>query len=69
MQKLLEQLVAEHDSKWLYIDKSIVKAHQDSTGAVGDSNEAIGKSRGGNPTKIHAAVDSGGLLVYLYQLP
>ncbi len=28
------------------------------------SNESIGKSRGGNPTQIHLAVDSGGLPIY-----
>ena len=64
LQKLFEQLAAEHDAEWLFIDGSIVKAHQDSTGAVGDSDEAIGKSRGGNSTKIHVAVDSGGLPIY-----
>ena len=64
LQKLFEHLSAEHDSEWLFIDGSIVKAHQDSAGAVGESDEAIGKSRGGNSTKIHVAVDSGGLPVY-----
>lgn len=66
LQKLFEHLSAEHDSKWLFIDGSIVKAHQDSAGAgaAGDSDEAIGKSLGGNSTKIHVAVDSGGLPVY-----
>jgi len=33
-------------------------------GATTGSNEAIGKSRGGNSTKIHLAVDSDGLPVH-----
>ena len=41
-----------------------MKAHQDSSGAASGADEAIGKSRGGNSTKIHLAVDSGGLPVY-----
>ncbi|WDE00536.1 IS5 family transposase [Thalassomonas actiniarum] len=53
-----------HDSEWLFIDGSIVKAHQDSTNTADASAQAVGKSRGGNTTKIHLAVDSGGLPVH-----
>ena len=42
----------------------INKAHQHSTGAATSDTECIGKSRGGNTTKIHLVVDSGGLPVY-----
>ena len=42
------------------IDGSIVRAHQHSSGAVGNENQAIGKSVGGNTTKIHMAVDACG---------
>ena len=42
----------------------IVRAHQHSADAATLSNESIGKSRGGNSTKIHLAVDSGGLPIY-----
>jgi transposase len=52
---------------WVFIDGSIVRAHQHSCGARTADNESIGKSRGGNSTKIHLAVDSGGLPVY-YEL-
>ena len=52
------------DPEWLFIDGSIVKAHQHSCGAISQGSEAIGKSSGGNSTKIHLAVDSGGLPVY-----
>ncbi len=63
-QKLFQSISSENDPEWLFIDGSIVKAHQDSSGAASGADEAIGKSRGGNSTKIHLAVDSGGLPVY-----
>ncbi|EHL31055.1 ISSod6 transposase, IS1301 [Legionella drancourtii LLAP12] len=47
--------------EWEFIDGSIVKAHQHSAGAASEENQAIGKSRGGNTTKIHMAVDAHGL--------
>lgn len=59
--KCLTQL---SDPEWLFIDGSIVKAHQHSSGAISEGNEGIGKSRGGNSTKIHLAVESGGLPVH-----
>ena len=52
------------DLEWVFIDGSIIRAHQHSTGAATSSHEQIGKSRGGNSTKIHLAVDSGGLPIY-----
>ena len=53
-----------NDSQWLFIDGSIVKTHQDGANIRSQSQEAIGKSRGGKSTKIHLAVDSGGLPVH-----
>lgn len=64
LQQLFQSISSENDPEWLFIDGSIVKAHQDSCGAASGAGEAIGKSRGGNSTKIHLAVDSGGLPVY-----
>ena len=49
------------DFEWEFIDSSIVRAHQHATGAFSHECESIGKSRGGNTTKIHLAVDSYGL--------
>ena len=49
------------DCEWQFLDASIVKAHQHSAGATGNENQAIGKSRAGNTTKIHMAVDAQGL--------
>lgn len=54
----------ENDAQWLFLDGSIVKAHQDSTNIASQAEQAIGKSRGGKSTKIHLAVDSGGLPVH-----
>lgn len=64
LQKWFQSISSDNDPEWLFIDGSIVKAHQDSSGAASSSDEAIGKSRGGSSTKIHLAVDSGGLPVY-----
>lgn len=64
LQLLFQALARDNDPEWLFIDGSIVKAHQDSSGAASPCDESIGKSRGGNSTKIHLAVDSGGLPVY-----
>ncbi len=52
------------DCEWLFIDGSIVKAHQHSSGARSKDDESIGKSRGGLTTKIHLAVDSFGYPVH-----
>ncbi len=38
------------DREWLFIDGSIVRAHQHSAGAATNEEEAIGKSRGGRST-------------------
>ena len=64
LQKWFQSISSDNDPEWLFINGSIVKAHQDSSGAASSSDEAIGKSRGGSSTKIHLAVDSGGLPVY-----
>ncbi|WP_373049001.1 IS5 family transposase [Vulgatibacter sp.] len=48
----------------LLIDSTIVKAHPHAAGArSGQSSEALGRSRGGFTTKVHAVVSSGGRLV------
>ncbi len=56
-------LSKDSDFEWIFIDGSIVSAHQHATGAAKkseDGNHAIGKSVAGNSTKIHLAVDSSG---------
>jgi transposase len=61
LMKVFKTLVQDPDLEWEFIDGSIVKAHQHSTGATSDGDEAIGKSVAGNTTKIHMAVDACGL--------
>ena len=61
LMKVFKDLVQKPDLEWEFIDGSIVKAHQHSSGGVGEENQAIGKSVGGNTTKIHMAVDAFGL--------
>lgn len=58
---IFKTLVVEPDWEWVFIDGSYAKAHQHSAGAVSVSDEAIGKSRAGNTSKIHLAVDACGL--------
>ena len=49
--QLFTALKQAPDFEWEFVDGSIVRAHQHSTGASTDENESIGKSRGGNTTK------------------
>ena len=63
LMKIFKYLVQDPDLEWAFIDGSIIRAHQHSSGAVGTANQAIGKSVGGNTTKIHMAVDAFGLPV------
>lgn len=67
MAHVFKALSFDTDTEWLFIDSSVVRAHQHSHGARGRSEEAIGRSRGGASTKIHLAIDSYGLPVH-YEL-
>ena len=58
---IFKSFVQDPDLEWEFVDASIIRAHQHSTGAASKENQAIGKSRGGNTTKIHMAVDAYGL--------
>jgi hypothetical protein len=46
--ELFHSLSRLADTEWLFIDGSIIRAHQHSTGAVTDHDESISKSSGGN---------------------
>jgi transposase len=61
LMRVFESLSANPDLEWVFIDGSIVKAHQHSAGVSGQENQGIGDSRGGKTTKIHMAVDGFGL--------
>jgi len=58
--RIFKSLVQQPDLEWKFIDGSIVKAHQHSSGAPHKDVQAIGKSVAGNTTKIHMAVDACG---------
>ncbi|MBS0286451.1 MAG: IS5 family transposase [Proteobacteria bacterium] len=58
---IFKMLVDEPDLEWEFIDASIVKAHQHSSGAASNDEQGIGKSVAGNTTKIHIAADAYGL--------
>src|SRR3990167_6838001 len=59
LMKIFKDLVQEPDLEWEFIDGCIVRAHQHSSGAAGGDAQAIGKSVGGNTTKIHMSVIPG----------
>jgi len=61
-QKVFEVL-QDPDLEWLILDSTIIRAHQHAAGARkapdgtgGQQDQALGRSRGGFGTKIHAAV-------------
>ena len=58
--QLFYSIIEQPDMEWQFIDGSIVKAHQHSSGAMHGEETGIGKSRWGNTSKIHLAVDSFG---------
>jgi transposase len=60
--KVFELLRGELDDEWSFIDSSYVKVHQHAAGAAGTTKEkeAIGKSRGGNTSKLHTRCDAHG---------
>nr|WP_325169003.1 IS5 family transposase [Melaminivora jejuensis] len=59
-QRVLEALAQDADDEYAMIDATIVRAHQHSAGAKGGDpdQQALGRSRGGLSTKIHATVDA-----------
>lgn len=56
---LFNKIIDRPDMEWVFIDGSYIKVHQHSSGS-NPKEQAIAKSRGGNTTKIHLAVDAHG---------
>ena len=59
-QKIFEVLASDADNEYAMIDSTIVRAHQHSAGAQKKGrhdDQAIGRSKGGLTTKIHAICD------------
>jgi transposase len=61
LEKLFNVLKIDSDLEWVFIDGRSVKAHKHSAGAAGGYDENIGKSRAGNTSKVHLAVNAYGL--------
>ena len=61
----MNALTAGHDAAVQMIDTSIVRVHQHGACIAGNSEQLMGRSRGGLTTKIHAVVDTSGLPVRL----
>ena len=58
---MLALFSADADNEYAMIDSTIVRAHQHSAGAKrSGEDQAIGRSKGGLSTKIHALVDASG---------
>lgn len=59
--ELFESLRVNLDNEWNFMDGTYVKAHQHASGAVEPSDKkTIGRSKGGNTTKIHMLTDAHG---------
>ncbi|MFG0277627.1 IS5 family transposase [Pseudomonas aeruginosa] len=67
--QVMESLAADADVEHLMVDGSIVRVHQHGAAKKDQDAEAMGKSRGGLSTKIHAAVDALGNPVRLLLTP
>ena len=58
---IFKDLIKNPDLSLKFVDGSFVKAHQHCAGAARTENQDIGKSKGGNTTKIHTTVDTNGM--------
>ena len=58
--KFFYSIIEQPDMGWMFIDSSLIKAPQYSRGTACREEVGIGKSREGNTSKIHLAVDSFG---------
>ena len=55
----MEALAGDADLEWLLIDSTVIRAHQHAAGKKGgQTDEQLGRSRGGFSTKVHVAVDA-----------
>ncbi|RTQ44492.1 IS5 family transposase, partial [Hymenobacter gummosus] len=66
----LFQAVQEPDYAWVLVDSTTVKAHRAASGQKSTAaDEALGRSRGGLTTKLHAVVDALGNCLVLRLTP
>ena len=60
-QKLFELIRGEWDNEWNFIDGTYVKAYQHASGGIESADvKSIGRSKGGNTTKVHMLTDAHG---------
>ena len=64
----MDALAAGHDAAVQMIDTSVVRVHQHGACISDNNHQAMGRSRGGLTSKIHA-VDTNGLPVHLALTP
>lgn len=60
-EKILLALVADADTECISIDSTACKVHQSANGGEPAENKAVGVSKGGRNTKVHALVERRGL--------
>ena len=53
-------LLDDPDNRYVMIDSTIVRAHQQSACGKGGQGEVLGRSRGGLTTKVHMVCDAQG---------
>ncbi|RYY05079.1 MAG: IS5 family transposase [Alphaproteobacteria bacterium] len=69
-ERLFHAMADTPDFEYVLIDSTISKVHADATGGKrGAQAAAIGRSRGGLTTKLHAAVDAIGLPIRIHPTP
>jgi transposase len=61
----MNALAATHDAAVQMIDTSIIRVHQHAASTARNRRQAMGRSRGGLTSKIHALVDTNGLPIRL----
>lgn len=57
---IFDLLKVDVDGEWQCLDATVIRVHQHAAGARGRGDEAVGKSRGGRTTKLHALCDANG---------
>ncbi|MHC2282870.1 transposase [Bradyrhizobium diazoefficiens] len=67
--RIMDALAAGHDAAVQMIDTSAVRVHQHGACISDNNHQAMGRSRGGLTSKIHAVVDTNGLPVHLALTP
>lgn len=59
--ELFEIIRGELDNEWNFMDGTYIKAHQHASGGIESTNDkTIGRSKGGNTTKVHMLTDAHG---------